>query len=168
MPVFDGMFDTVAGLPLHPLAVHAVVVLLPLTAVATIAVALYRRWRPAAGPVAVVAGLLVPAAFVAKQSGETLQRRLSSFSADGTVVAADHGQKGSLVPLVALALFVAALGVWLAGRRPALDLPAVVLAVVVGLGAIGWTVVVGDSGARAVWGSVAGSTTESTTGSLGG
>jgi uncharacterized membrane protein len=157
MPVFD----SIAGLPLHPLAVHAVVVLLPLTAVATIVVALYRRWRPAAGAVAVVAAGMVVMSFVAKQSGEALQHRLSSLMADGSVVAADHGEKGDLVPLVALALFVAAALVWFAGRRPSLNVPAIVLAVVVGVAAIGWTVVVGDTGARAVWGQTAGASSGS-------
>jgi hypothetical protein len=146
------VFDTIAGLPLHPLAVHAVVVLLPLTALATIAVAVRPAWRAASGPVAVVALLLVPVTIVAKQSGEALQRRLSSLMADGSVVAADHGQKGSLVPLVAIALFGAALLVWFSRTRRALTIPAIVVAVVVGLGTIGWCVVVGDSGARAVWG----------------
>lgn len=146
------MFDTIAGLPLHPLAVHAVVVLLPLTALATIAVAVRRPWRAAAGPIAVIAALMVPVSFVARESGEALQERLSSLMADGSVVAADHGEKGALVPFVALALFVAALAVWFAGRRPALVVPAAVLAVVVGFGTVAWTVVVGDSGARAVWG----------------
>jgi hypothetical protein len=39
------MFDTIAGLPLHPLVVHAVVVLLPLMAVLTIVVAVRRNLR---------------------------------------------------------------------------------------------------------------------------
>jgi uncharacterized membrane protein len=146
------VFDSIAGLPLHPLVVHAVVVLLPLTALATIAVALRRSWRPAAGPVAIAAAAMVVVSFVAKESGEALQRSRSALMANGQLVAEDHGAKGSLVPLVALALLVAAALVWFAGRRPALNVPAIVLAVVVGLGTIAWCVVVGDSGARSVWG----------------
>lgn len=155
------MFDTVAGLPLHPLAVHAVVVLLPLTALAVIAVAVRPAWRPAAAPVAVLAAGMVVASFVAKESGEALQRTKSAFMADGSLIAEEHGQRGSLVPLVALLLLAAAVLVWAAGPRPALRLPAIVVAVVVGLGAIGWTVVVGDSGARSVWGSTVSSSASS-------
>lgn len=40
-----GELFTVFGLPAHPLVVHAVVVLLPLAAVAAIAAALVPRWR---------------------------------------------------------------------------------------------------------------------------
>lgn len=39
------MVDAVFGLPLHPLVVHAVVVLLPLVALAVIALVLMPRWR---------------------------------------------------------------------------------------------------------------------------
>lgn len=147
------MFDTVAGLPLHPLVVHAVVVLLPLTALATVAVALLPRWRPATGPVAVLAAVMVVVSFVAKESGEALQHARSALMADGSTIAEEHGERGELVPFVALALFAAAALVWFGGRRPALRVPAAVVAVVVGLAAIGWTVIVGDSGARSVWGS---------------
>jgi hypothetical protein len=146
------VFDSIAGLPLHPLVVHAVVVLMPLTALATIAVALRRAWRPASGPVALLAGAMVVTCFVAKQSGEALQRSRTALMANGATVATDHGQKGGLMPIFAVALFVAAALVWFAGRRPALNVAAIVLAVVAGLGAIAWTVVVGDSGARSVWG----------------
>jgi hypothetical protein len=145
------MFDTIGGLPLHALVVHAVVVFLPLMALITAAVAVRRSWRRAALPVAVADGLLVVVTLVARQSGEALQRRLSSLTGGGALVAADHGQKGSLLPWFALALFVAAALVWYASRRPALTVPALLVAVVAALAAIGWCVVVGDSGARAVW-----------------
>ncbi len=36
----SGLFDTVFGLPLHPLAVHAAVVLVPLAALGALAMAL--------------------------------------------------------------------------------------------------------------------------------
>ena len=39
------MLDTVLGLPLHPLVVHAVVVLLPLVALGVMALAVVPRWR---------------------------------------------------------------------------------------------------------------------------
>jgi hypothetical protein len=54
------MLDTFNGLPLHPLVVHAVVVLLPLSVVGAIVVALRPAWRQTYGWL--VAGLLVVAA----------------------------------------------------------------------------------------------------------
>jgi hypothetical protein len=154
------VFDAFAGLPLHPLAVHAVVVLLPITALAVIAVALRPSWRAAATPVTALAALMVVVSFVARQSGSALQSRLSALMANGATVAADHGRLGSVLPLFAAALFLAALFVRLARTRPALNLVAVVVAVVVGLATVGWTVVVGDTGARAVWGSTISSTSK--------
>jgi hypothetical protein len=148
------MFDTLGGLPLHALVVHAVVVLFPLMALITAAVAVRRSWRRAALLVTVADGLLVLVTLVARQSGEALQRRLSSLGGNGALVAADHGQKGSLLPWFALALFGAAALVWYASRRPSLTVPATLVAVVAALAAIGWCVVVGDSGARAVWAQV--------------
>jgi len=145
------VFDTIAGLPVHPLVVHVVVVLLPLMSLVTIAVAARPSWRGAALPVVVADALVLVAAFVAKQSGEALQTRLVTLRG-GAAVAAEHGRQGSLVPWFALGLFVAAVVVWLARRRAALTAVSVVLAVVAGLAAISWTVVVGHSGATDVWG----------------
>ena len=143
------MFDTVAGLPVHALVVHAVVVLLPLMSVVTVLTALLRRWRPLALWVAGADAAVFVASFAARQSGEKLQARLTQLS--GTTVAADHGRYGSWLWLFALALVVAALAVHLAGRRPALLPVAIGLTVVAALGATGWTVLVGDTGARALW-----------------
>jgi hypothetical protein len=156
------MFDTIGGLPLHALVVHAVVVLLPLMAVITAAVSIRRSWRRAAALVTAADGLLVLITLVAKQSGQALQQRLSSLGSGGALVAADHGQKGSLLPLFALGLFLAAALVWYGSRRPALTGPATLVAVVAALAAIGWCVVVGDSGARAVWAQVVVSTDTTT------
>ena len=41
----NAVFDTIFGLPTHTLVNHAAVVLVPLAAIATIAVALRPRWR---------------------------------------------------------------------------------------------------------------------------
>jgi hypothetical protein len=44
-----GPFDTVAGLPVHPLVVHAAVVLLPLSAIGLVTIILVPRWRASFG-----------------------------------------------------------------------------------------------------------------------
>jgi len=163
------MFDTISGLPVHALVVHAVVVLLPLMALVTIAFTVRPKWRPGL-PWAILGNLVVTgAAYTAAESGGNLQVRLSVQA--GQEIAKDHGDLGSVLPNFAVALLIASvLAYLLVGRtgraRPAgewdeeYDAPrasglAVVLAVVlvVGAGAAAtvWTFRVGDSGARAVW-----------------
>src|SRR4051794_25432543 len=117
------MFDTIAGLPVHVLVVHAVVVLLPLMAVVTVAVAVRRRSRSAAPFVVVADAVIVVLAYVAKESGEVLQERLGQFSPG---VARDHGEYGDLVPYFAFGLLVAAVLVWLTSRTARLVPVAVV------------------------------------------
>jgi hypothetical protein len=143
------MFDTIAGLPVHVLVVHAVVVLLPLMAIGTAAVAVRRRWRSAAPFVVLVDAVVVALAYAAKESGEVLQKRLGQFAPN---VAEDHGKHGDLVPYFALALLVAAVLVWLTSRSARLVPVAVAVALITGVGALWWTYLTGESGARAVWG----------------
>jgi hypothetical protein len=142
------MFDTIAGLPVHVLVVHAVVVLLPLMAVVTVAVAVRRRWRAAAPWVVLADAVAVGVAYAAKESGEVLQKRLSQFTPD---VAQDHAKHGDLVPYFAVALLVAAVLVWLTSRSVRLVPIAVTVAIITGVGALWWTYLTGESGARAVW-----------------
>jgi hypothetical protein len=51
------MFDTFLGLPLHVLVLHFTVVLVPISAIATTAVFLYRPWRETYGARMVVVNL---------------------------------------------------------------------------------------------------------------
>src|SRR3954449_5828426 len=98
------MFDTIAGLPVHVLVVHAVVVLLPLMSVVTVAVAVRRRWRSAAPWVVLADAAVVGLCYAAKESGEALQARLSQFTPD---VAENHGRHGDRLWYFAIALLVA-------------------------------------------------------------
>jgi uncharacterized membrane protein len=108
------VFDLINGIPLHPLVVHAIVVLLPLATLGTIAIAVRPRWRRTYGPL-VVAAAAVSAVLspIATQSGEALERRVGDPG--------EHAELGeSLVFFaIALALSAAAL-VWLE-RRAALS-----------------------------------------------
>ena len=143
------MFDTFSGLPVHALVVHAVVVLVPLMSLVTIAVAVRAAWRPLARYVAAANVLLLLVAFVARQSGLAFQERLSKFGANDAITT--HANYGKVLPLFVLGLVVAAVVVMLSDTRPQLAVAGIVLAVVAGIAAVGWTVVTGDSGARAVW-----------------
>ena len=144
------MFDLINGLPVHPLVVHAVVVLLPLAVLGTVVVAAVPRWRVRYGvlvlAVAAAATLMIP---ISTQSGEALEHRVGDPG--------EHAELGDqliwfALPLLAL---VAAL-VWLSWRGQHLPRTApmivAVLAVVVGLGALVQVYRIGDSGARAAWG----------------
>jgi hypothetical protein len=144
------MFDVINGLPLHALVVHGVVVLLPLMAIVTAAVAFRPAWREGLAWWVVAAdALVVVLTFVAIQSGKTFQKRL------GGQIAISHGNAGRLMIWFALGLLVAALLVALLARSGGATATGLaVLTALVGLAAIGWTLKTGDSGAKAVWESV--------------
>lgn len=153
----NGLFDTVMGLPMHPLVVHVAVVLLPLSALGLIALVIVPRWRGSFGWL-VLGGLAVgtAGAFIAKESGEALSKRVG--------LPQEHADWGDKLPLLAAALFlVAVVWFWLdrrsrrASSSDASGAPNVLtrllgaLAIVLAVAAAGLTVVVGHSGATAVW-----------------
>ena len=73
------MFDLINGIPLHPLVVHAIVVLLPLAVIGTIVIAFVPRWRVRYGVLVVActaaATVLLP---VATSSGTALSGRVGN------------------------------------------------------------------------------------------
>ncbi|MFB9377621.1 DUF2231 domain-containing protein [Kineococcus gynurae] len=148
------MLDTVNGLPVHPLVVHAVVVLLPLAVLGTIAVALVpalrTRYAGLNALVAVVGTVLCP---VATQSGEALEHRVGDPG--------EHAELGDQLLWFAIPVAVLALAIWWLQRRSTGEGAARTAgrgATVVGIVAIVASVAlgvqvyrVGDSGAKAVW-----------------
>lgn len=149
------MFDTVLGLPVHALVVHAVVVLLPLMALVTAVWAFRPRASRLVGRAVVAANVLVVAlTFTARFSGEELQARLSLPGQ--TPVAADHAEVAQLLPFFALALLFASVlvaGLRVGGVVAPWHLPGILTAVVA-LAAVGWTLWAGHSGSEAVWGDI--------------
>ena len=141
------MLDLIDGLPVHPLVVHAVVVLLPLSVLGTIVVALVPRWRRPYGPlvvaVAAVGTVLVP---VATSSGEALEKRVGDPG--------EHAELGEQLIWFSVALLVALVALLVLDRRGARRALVTAVAVVAVLVALATTVQVyrvGESGARAVW-----------------
>jgi hypothetical protein len=148
------MFDTFNGLPLHPLVVHAIVVLLPLATLGTIAIAVRPTWRTTYGPLvvgaALVATVLLP---VATSSGESFEERVGSPG--------EHAELGDQLIWFALALLITSavlVGLELRRARQTAPTPSraittmAVVAVIAAL-ACSWQVYrVGDSGAKAAWG----------------
>ncbi|MEO8827946.1 DUF2231 domain-containing protein [Lapillicoccus sp.] len=141
------MFDTIFGLPVHVLVIHAVVVLLPLMAVITIVVAVRKGLRERYAWWVTGANLVVfLTTLVAKESGEALQKSL------GGQIAKEHGELGAVLPWFALFLTVSSSAVAYTNRNKALGPIAVVVSIVAAVAAVFWTVRTGDSGARALWG----------------
>lgn len=151
------MFDEILGLPLHPLVVHAAVVLTPLLAVLAAAYALAPRTRPVLTWAVVGLSPVVPVSvFVAQESGEALEEgRFASASGKLAELIDEHAGFGTPLLLVTLALGVVALAlvhVTRAGRfgRPA-ELAVTALTVVLAVVALYYVVRAGHSGATAVW-----------------
>ncbi|MEG9224917.1 DUF2231 domain-containing protein [Aeromicrobium sp. Sec7.5] len=153
------MPETVFGLPLHPLIVHGTVVIVPLAAITVLLAVLWPRFRNWAGPLpaglAVVGLVLVP---LSTSSGENLER-----SVEETRLVERHAELGDqLLPFIAV-LAVAAVGLWLVGRRErsgssspkGLLIVLVALAVVAAVGTTVQVVRIGHSGAEAAWSDVA-------------
>ena len=158
------MFDLFNGLPVHPLVVHAVVVLLPLACLGGVAIVVRASWRERYGALVVacaaVSTVLLP---VSTSSGEELERRVGDPG--------DHAELGDTLIWFAIPLLVlcAAL-VWMDRRRRAqeslthraagdqaprssiLFRTVAVLVLVAAVATAVQTYRVGDSGARAAWG----------------
>lgn len=144
------MFEEIAGLPMHPLAVHAAVVFVPLLALAALAYGLVPKLRRKVGWVAVLLALVAPAsAVVARLSGDAfLQRR--GFPREGLI--AEHADYGSLTMWVTVALGVLTLALVAFGRRSkAFGGVLTALVAVAAVAAVVLVVLTGDAGARSVW-----------------
>ena len=149
------------GVPLHPLIVHAVVVLGPLAALTGLAYAFVPQWRwLLRWPLVVLAVVTAASAFLATQSGEALLESRPELAP----IVEEHEERGEFLRNVALGYaLVSLVAAWALGgasalasgrgaRETRLGIPVMVLLVV---GAIGLSVclfLAGDSGARAVWG----------------
>ena len=155
------MFDKIFGLPVHVLVVHAVVVLVPLCAIAAVLMFFSPTWRERLRwPQVVLLTVAAGSAFVAKQSGEALKVRLGSFTNPSLERHVTLGGKAPWIVLAFWALTVA----WLVldarrdradGPRPGTIRVLGILAVIAAVGATTWIVLTGDAGARSLWGKVA-------------
>jgi hypothetical protein len=155
----------IAGLPLHPLIIHFVVVLTPLTVLALLLAAFWPAARRRLGIVTPLAALvvlvLVPITTAAGESLKTL------VGATPAVLA--HEALGLMLLPWAIALFVVSAVQWAWYRfaqKPVAERSRVwarvivvgidVAAVAVAIGTVTLLVLIGDSGARAVWGGIIG------------
>lgn len=144
------------GLPLHPLLVHIIVVLLPLTALAMIVIQFWpaaRRRAEIIVPIAAVfIAILVPVTVGAGTALRDVVGALPGLAA--------HERYGRLLIPGSIVLALVAIGqwVWFRRGRHAVAHPRtftlLVGVIVVGVSVAGVVAVVltGESGARAVWG----------------
>ena len=157
------MFETVSGLPLHPLVVHAVVVIGPLSALGAVAYALVPRWRSwLRWLVFLGAAATAGAAFVARESGEFLESRVTGgqpptgdlerhIELAGRLV---YVTWGWLVLVVIVCLVVPAALRRRESTPTSANVVGGVLLVAGAAALIGFTVLTGDAGSSAVWGGV--------------
>jgi uncharacterized membrane protein len=150
--------DSIDGIPLHPLVVHAAVVLVPLAALALIALGWKADWRRQyAFPIAVLALGGAAAAILAAATGSSLEASIRD--AAGTRVRfGEHPEQGDSARLFAVLFAMGATGLWvLEAWRERLKLQAwtstaaYAASSVIGVIAILTMVVAGHSGAALVW-----------------
>lgn len=155
-PAVDGIYDgglpitQVFGLPLHPLVVHAAVVLVPLSAIGLIFMASgIKRSKTYGSIVVLLAGVAALSTFLAMASGRDMAQGRSYGPQQ-------HFEYGGWMPWVGLALFVAALLLWLADKKPpkrsGFGNVLAILSMVIAVAAIVATVWVGHLGAELTWG----------------
>jgi hypothetical protein len=152
------MFDEINGLPLHPLAVHAPVVLIPLAALLGLLFAIPRTRAWARLPFVLVALAAAGSTFVAKQSGQAFQETLEGNGALGGPVrdiVDDHAAAAQWLFYFMLGFAGVAIVAWAvtrSSRGSAAVANVLAVEVVLGAGLIGYQVYkVGDLGAKAVW-----------------
>lgn len=145
---------TVGGIPLHPLVVHAVVVLVPLTALGAVLMAVLPRFSRRFGPlVALGAFVSIGSAVLAKEAGEQLARVKP--------VTADHLRWGDQAPLWVGLFGLAVIAFWFFDRgipanrqRPLWLRLASIAVIVLSIVATLFVLAAGHSGAEAVWASL--------------
>ncbi|QIK75869.1 DUF2231 domain-containing protein [Nocardioides piscis] len=151
------------GLPLHPLVVHAVVVLAPLAGLVGLAYAFVPKWRwLLRWPLVALSLVVATAALVAVAAGESLLDARPELEP----LVEEHEEYGELLRTWALTFVVdAVLAAWALGgpsalasgrgareSKGALGWVALVLLVAGSIGLMVLVFLAGDSGSRAVWG----------------
>lgn len=140
------------GLPLHPLIIHAVVVLVPLSALGVIFLLVFPRFAPTFSPLILI--LLIAstvAGFIAENSGQSLSNRVG--------YPGDHAEQGERLAKLIL-LFTLLYITWFVIYRKSIKFKSAdkllknILSVLLLLTAIASTTltfIVGHSGAKASW-----------------
>ena len=152
MGISGGLFGSVAGLPLHPLVIHAAIVLIPLAVISALVMSYLpsfsRRYGKLTLVIAIVAQLSL---FLAKVTGEAFEEILDKD-------VGNHAELGEIAPFITLPMVALIYLRWRLDRSGATvgsawvrRLTSIAL-VVVSLASITIVVLVGHSGVESVWG----------------
>ena len=157
------MFSSIGDLPLHPLVLHAAVLGLPVTLLLAILFAVPRTRGWARWPLAVAGVGSLVAVFLAKESGEALQRTMlaNQLGGEAATLVIRHSELADQLFGITVALAVVAVASAVlvgrvggtAERRGSRGRDIALLAVLLVLAAVAafWVYRVGDLGATAVW-----------------
>lgn len=150
------MFSEFHDLPVHALAVHAAVVLVPLSALLAVlfAVPRTRSWALWAFPLVTIAAMV--AVFVSKQSGQELFEHLDAKEGPVYDAIKDHEAAADRLFIFMIVFTILAILAWVVVRSGAADdnaMSAIVsIVLVVGAVAVAYqTYKVGELGSKAVW-----------------
>jgi uncharacterized membrane protein len=152
MNISAQLFGSIAGLPLHPLVIHASIVLIPLVAISGLVMSYLpsfsRRYGKVTLVIAIVAQLSL---FLAKVTGEAFQEILDKDMGN-------HAELGEIAPFITLPMVALIYLRWRLDRSGATvgsawvrRLTSIAL-IVASLASIAVIVLVGHSGAESVWG----------------
>ena len=152
MVISGGLFGSVAGLPLHPLVIHASIVLIPLVAIGALVMSYLPSFSRRYGKLILVIALFAQVSlFLAKVTGEAFEEILDKDMGN-------HAELGEIAPFVTLPMVALIYLRWRLDRSGAtvgsvwvrrLTSLALILA---SLASIAVIVLVGHSGAESVWG----------------
>jgi hypothetical protein len=155
MKVYDelgGPFDSIMGLPVHPLVVHSAVVLVPLVAFSALAMSYWPSFSRKYGkPILILAVIAQISLFVAKSSGEPFEERLGKE-------VERHAELGEIAPLTFIPLLALLFIRWRMDRSGAtVGSPRVrrmvsILLALAAILALVYIYLTGHSGAESVWG----------------
>lgn len=147
----------IQGLPLHPLVIHAVVILVPLSALGGIAMSVFTWARKRYGSLVVVGAFgAAVSTYVAQIAGQWLYTSREQNSPAATA----HAEIGGQLLLWVILLFVGTVVVMLAQRLIEQDKPAGRIALIVGavitivmaIVSVVQVIRIGHAGSVAVWG----------------
>jgi hypothetical protein len=152
MVISGGLFGSVAGLPLHPLVIHASIVLIPLVAIGALVMSYLPSFSRRYGKLILVIALFAQVSlFLAKVTGEAFEEILDKDMGN-------HAELGEIAPFITLPMVALIYLRWRLDRSGATvgsvwvrRLTSLAL-IVASLASIAVIVLVGHSGAESVWG----------------
>lgn len=152
MVISGGLFGSVAGLPLHPLVIHASIVLIPLVAIGALVMSYLPSFSRRYGKLILFIALFAQLSlFLAKVTGEAFEEILDKDMGN-------HAELGEIAPFITLPMVALIYLRWRLDRSGATvgsvwvrRLTSLAL-IVASLASIAMIVLVGHSGAESVWG----------------